>query len=220
MSTSHRGKLPKKRNDNSRTFKELRKERKRRYYDKYRDGGRRKNQGRKFSIGRGRKFHDSKRKDFRGYSRRATRFRNREERTRLNKNRDYANNISNNSKDASNSNDNSGKERRFRFEYNPERCYKCKRLGHFKKDCGKMSRRTKSILEAKAKREMNKVNAISDKEQNNLNDERNDENMGLNIQSQTKRNERQVIINKEEQKQALAYLSQSTNPGQSRSSRS
>ena len=42
--------------------------------------------------------------------------------------------------------------------------------------------------------------------------------MGLNIQSQTKRNEREM--NKEEQRHALAYLSQSTNPAQSRSRRS
>ena len=81
-----------------------------------------------------------------------------------------------------------------------------------------MSRRLKTALEEKAKREMNKVNAISEKEKDNSNDKMNDENMGLNIQSQTKRNERQM--NKEEQQQALAYLSQSTNPGQSRSRRS
>ena len=41
--------------------------------------------------------------------------------------------------------------------------------------------------------------------------------MGLSIQSQTKRNERQ--LNKEEQQHALTYLSQSTNPAQSRSKR-
>ena len=132
MSTSHRGKLAKKRNDSSETFKELRRERKRRYYDKYRDGGKQKNQSRKYSIGRGRKFYDRKRKDFRGYSRRATRFRKREIRT---KDRDYANNISNDTQDKNDNN--SGKERRYRFKFNPDKCYKCKRLGHFKKDCGK-----------------------------------------------------------------------------------
>ena len=135
----------------------------------------------------------------------------------MNKDRDYANNISDNSKDTSNSND-SGKERRFKYEYNPDRCYKCKRLGHFKKDCNKMNKRTKWVLEMKAKREMNKVNAISEKKQDDSNDKTNDENMGLNIQSQTRRNERQ--IDREEQQQALNYLSQSTNPGRSRSSRS
>ena len=73
MSSSQRGKFPKKRNDNSKTFKELRKERKRRYYDKYRDN-RNKHQSRKYSIGRGRKFYDKTRRGYRGYSRRANRF--------------------------------------------------------------------------------------------------------------------------------------------------
>ena len=81
-----------------------------------------------------------------------------------------------------------------------------------------MSNRTKAILERKAKRERSKVNNILEKEKNKEKDKTEDENMGLNIQSQTKRNERQ--INREEQRQALAYLSQSTNPAQSRSNRS
>ena len=215
ISTSHRGRLPKKRNDSNKTFKELRKERKRRYYDKYRDGGKRKNQGRGNGIGRSRKYYDNKRKDFRGYSRKATRFRSNDDRTRLNRNRDYANNISDKSKDSNNSNDNAGQQRRYKFKYNADKCYRCKKLGHFKKDCIKMSNRTKSILEEKAKRELNKVNNITRKEETEKTE---DENMGLNIQSQTKRKEQQM--NKEEQQQALAYLSQSTNPGQSRSKRS
>ena len=205
-------------NDNTKSFKELRKERKRRYYDKYRDGRKRRNQCRKYSIGRGRKYHDNKRRDFHGYSRRATRFRNREKRTRLNRTHDYANNISDKSKDTNNNNDNSNQERKYKFEFNPESCYKCRKLGHFKKDCSQMSNRTKSILERKAKRERNKVNNILEKEKNKMKDKTEDENMGLNIQSESNRNERQ--INRKEQQQALAYLSQSTNPGRSRSNRS
>ena len=217
ISTSQRGKFPRKRNDSSKTFKELRKERKRRYYDKYRDGGKRKNQGRRYSIGRSRKYHDNKRRDFRGYSPRATRYRGNDKRTRLSRS-DYANNISDKSKDSNNNNHNSNQQRRYRFEYNPDRCFKCKRLGHFEKDCMKMSRRTKSILEEKAKREMNRVNNVTRKEETYKSEKTEDENMGLNIQTQTKRNERQT--DKEEQQQALSYLSQSTNPGQSRSRRS
>ena len=81
-----------------------------------------------------------------------------------------------------------------------------------------MSNRTKEILERKAKRERSKVNNVLEKEKDKEKDKTEDENMGLNIQTQTKRNERQ--INKEEQQQALAYLSQTTNPRQSRSKRS
>ena len=193
-------------------------ERKRRYYDKYRDEGRRKRQGRKYSIGRGRKYHEKERRDFRGASRRATRFRKRDNRSRLNRNRDYANSISNETKESNNSNDKSSQERKYRFDYNPGRCYACRRLGQFKKDCGQMSDRTKATLERKAKKEHNKINNILEKERNKSKDKEEDENMGLNIQSQTRRNERQM--NKEEQQQALAYLSQSTNPGRSRPNRS
>ena len=152
-----------KRNDNSKTFKELRKERKRRYYDKYRDG-RKRNQSRKHSIGRGRKFHDNNRRGYRGYSRRATRFKEREKRTRLNKNRDFANNISHKSNDVSNNSNESNQGKRFKFDYNPDVCYKCRKLGHFKKDCSQMSNRTKEILERKAKREKDKINNILEKE--------------------------------------------------------
>ena len=143
------------------------------------------------------------------------RYRGDDNKTRLNRNRDYANNISDKSKDSSNSNDNSRQQRRYKYEYNPDRCYRCKRLGHFKKDCFKMSRRTKSILEEKAKREMNKVNNVTRKEENQGSEKTEDENMGLNIQTQTKRNEKQM-----DKQQALSYLSQSTNPGQSRSRKS
>ena len=219
ISTSNRGKFPTKRNDSSKTFKEMRKERKRRYYDKYRDRYRYdkgRNQSRRYSIGRGRKYFDNKRKDFRGYSRRATRFRNNERQTGLNRNRDYANNISDKSKDTRN--DNTNQERQYKYKYNPENCYQCKRLGHFKSDCNKMGKRTKDLLERRAKKERNMINNIVEKQLNKMKEKTEDENMGLNIQTQTKRNERQT--NKEEQQQALAYLSQSTNPGRSRHDRS
>ena len=133
--------------------------------------------------------------DIVGYSRRANRYRGRDKGSRLYKNQDYANNISDKSNDNSNSNDKSNQERKYRFEYNPDACYKCKKLGHFQKDCSQMNSRTKAILERKAKRERNKVNNII--ERNKSKDEVKDENMGLNIQSQTKRNERQM--NKGEQ---------------------
>ena len=217
MSTNNRGKPPRKRNDYGKAHKELRKERKRRYYDKYRDG-KRKNPGRKYSIGRGRKYHDNKRRGFRGYSRRANRFKQRERKTRLSKSDDFANNISNDRNDTNKDSNKSNQERQFRFEYNPDKCYKCKRMGHFKKDCTQMGNRLKAVLERKAKREKGQINNISTKERERTENEMEDENMGLNIQSQSKRNERQT--NKEEQQHALAFLSQSTNPAQSRSRRS
>ena len=98
------------------------------------------------------------------------------------KNHDYANNISDKTNDVNNSNDKSNRERKYRFEYNPDVCYKCKRLGHFQRDCTQMSNRTKALLEKKAKREKDKVNNIVSKEKDKTTHKTEDENMGLNIQ--------------------------------------